>query len=482
MIPAPPPEAADTTRPAPNLEPPAQAGILVVDDEPYMCELIQRIIAENTPYHTRAVTRAQDLPAALDAQSWDLVLLDLRLPGVEGLELLEYIRRHHPDTEVVMVTAYGTIPTAVEAMRLGAAGFLTKPFAKEQLLVTLRQVLGWLALKRENSALKRALARRYHLEGLIGSGPHMRRVVAQARKLAGEAVPVLIRGEFGTGRSFLARAIHHAGPRAAGPFLELACSTLPPEEAAAALLGGPGRPGMLARAHRGSLLLSEVWSLPRSAQRALAEFLALGRFTPVGDEHQMSSDVRLLATCEEDPGLLPGPAHIDPELAGQLTRFVLELPPLRARREDIPLLASHFLETYRRLYGKAVERLSDAALKWLLAQDWPGNLRELENTLERAVLMAAGPVLELEDLHPLEGVESMSLAVDPSLLELPHGQALEAAGRQLARAFEERYLRHHLARCGGDLQAAAAAVGLTPAELVHRLGELGLAAHPPQPA
>jgi len=222
------------TDPSPNLEPPAEASILVVDDEPYMCELIERIIRENTPYHTRAVTQAQELPAALDTQLWDLVLLDLRMPGVEGLELLEYIRRHHPDTEVVMVTAYGTIPTAVEAMRLGAAGFLTKPFAKEQLLVTLRQVLGWLALKRENSALKRALARRYHLEGLIGSGPHMRRVVAQARKLAAEAVPVLIRGEFGTGRSFLARAMHHAGPRAAGPLLELACGPLS--------RGGPRRP------------------------------------------------------------------------------------------------------------------------------------------------------------------------------------------------------------------------------------------------
>ncbi len=440
-------------------------SILIVDDEPYMLELIETIIRQNTPYQTRTLQDPGGLADLLDQQSFHLVFLDLRMPGKDGMELLREIKSRHPQTEVVIVTAYGTIATAVEAMQQGAANFITKPFEKKELLLTMQRALDWRELKLQNQALRRALAEKYDLQQVLqGQSPRMRELARQAAQLDQAQVPVLLQGEFGTGKSFLARALHYGGPRAGGPLLTLACASLDPGELGRVLFGQGHEPGLLARAAGGTLVLEDLWALPLALQKRLAAFLERGRFQPLDASHQVSSDARLVATCEQDPARAIEEGRADRGLAYQLSGFILRLPPLRLRREDIPLLAQRMLDQFARSYGKEIEGIAPQALEWLQQQAWPGNLRELQSTLERAVLMAGGPRLQLGDLKPPQEVEEPGFSLEPGLLELPYRQALPVARERFEAAFRQRYLAHQLERHQGDVGQAARAAGLEEQE------------------
>ena len=457
----------------------SQPSVLIVDDEPYMLELIETVVRDTCSRRTRTVDDPREVAALLDHETFDLVFLDLRMPGLDGLEVLQRIKRDHPQTEVVIVTAYATVPAAVQALKMGAADLLTKPFDNQELAAVLTRVLAWQEMKRENQALKRALAERYDLERMIGGGPRMREIASQAASLAGTMVPVFLHGEFGTGRSFLASAIHYAGPRAGGPLLSLDCASLAPGEMGDLLFGRQGDPdqppgGMLAQAGGGSLHLRHPQRLPAETQGRLADLLESGRYRPEGSAHLVSADARLIASAETGPEELAERGSLEPRLGGLLGRFPLALPPLRARREDIPLLAGRFLDKYGDLHSKRVERFSDRALKWMLSQDWPGNLRELENTVERAVLLAGRPVLEPEDLAPADYLSSVIFSLDPAALDLPLDQALAEVSGQFRRSFEERYLGHHLARSRGDLAQVSERTGLSRQDLGARLARLDL--------
>lgn len=457
----------------------SQPSVLIVDDEPYMLELIEAVVQEACSRRTRTVSDPREVAGLLDREAFDLVFLDLRMPGLDGLEVLGRIKRDHPQTEVVIVTAYATVPDAVQALKMGAADLITKPFDNQQLTAVLARVLAWQEMKRENQALKRTLAERYDLRRMVGGGPRMREIAAQAESLAGSLVPVFLHGEFGTGRSFLASAMHYAGPRAGGPLLSLDCASLSPDEMEDLLFGreadSPGPPsGLLAQAGGGSLHLRHPQRLPEQAQNRLADLLDSGRYRPEGAAHLVSSDARLIASAERGPEELVESGSLEPRLGGLLGRFPLAIPPLRARREDIPLLAGLFLDKYGALHSKKVERFSDRALKWLLSQDWPGNLRELENTVERAVLLAGRPVLEPEDLAPADYLSSVIFSLDPAALDLPLDQALAEVSGQFRRSFEERYLGHHLARARGDLDQVSERTGISPQDLGARLARLDL--------
>ena len=459
------------------------AHILIVDDEPYMLELLETIIRENTPYQVRGVSDPRRVPALLEGGSYDLVFLDLRMPGLDGMELLGRIKRQHPEVEVIMVTGYGTIAGAVEALQRGAADFITKPFPKKQLVMVLEKVIHLQELKRQNRALRRALARKYDLgHFFVGSGPRMRALGEEIRRLAATAVPVFVHGEFGTGRSFVAKALHYNGPRAGGPFLDLACGAVAAGELPRLIFGraqGEARPGLLAQARGGTLHLAEIQALPREVQKHLARFLAEGSFLPQDGDERMSAEVRLVFSSDQDLAQLQAQGLVDRELASHLAGFQLALPPLRSRREDIPLLVEGFLAKYREIYAKSVEGLSREALEWLEDQSWPGNIRELENTLERAVLMAGGPLIGLEDLRPADQLSSFIFSLDPATLDLPRDQALAAASAQFQREFQRRHLLHHLARHRGDLAATAAALGIGQGELAREMESLGVSAPPP---
>ncbi len=449
--------------------------ILIVDDEPYMLELLETIIRENTPYQARGVSDPRRVPALLEGGSYDLVFLDLRMPGMDGMELLGRIKRQHPEVEVIMVTGYGTIAGAVEALQRGAADFITKPFPKKQLVMVLEKVIHLQELKRQNRDLRRALARKYDLGHFIGGGEGSRALGEEIGRLAATMVPVFLHGEFGTGRSFVAKALHYNGPRAGGPFLDLACAAVAREDLALLIFGRAepeARPGLLAQARGGTLHLADLQALPRQVQKSLARFLAEGSFLPQGGGERMSAEVRLVLSSDQDLDQLQAQDLVDRELASHLAGFQLALPPLRSRREDIPRLVEGFLAKYREIYAKNVESISREALEWLMAHHWPGNIRELENTLERAVLMAAGPVIGLDDLRPADELSSFIFSLDATTLDLPRDQALDAATAQFQREFVRRHLLHHLSRNRGDLAAAARSLGMEQNELVQEMDRL----------
>lgn len=455
------------------------SNILIVDDEPYMLELIQRVISENTGHQTRTVSQSVQVPELLDREVYDLILLDLRMPGMDGMALLKEIKRRHPKTAVIIITAFGTISTAVEALQHGAADFITKPFANPALLAVLDRVLRMQELDRENQALRQALNQRYGLKHLIGNGPQMRLLAETTADLAQSSLAVLILGDFGTGRSFFARALHFNGPRAGGPFLSLDLDSVQADEMETIIFGGRGseeaKPaGLLAGAEGGTLHLAAIERLPQALQNRLALWLEEGRFRPNGDSHLESADVRLVASSHKDQEELLQGGLLSQSLGSPLSKFVLCLPPLRSRREDIPLLAGNFLSKYAEMHVKEEKRLSDEAAKWLLAHDWPGNLRELENSIERAVLLGKGQTIEPEDLAPTDLINSLVFSIDPYTLDQPREQALQKAGSQFEKAFNERYLTHHLIMAGGDLNKAATSTGLELRELHQLLSLLGI--------
>lgn len=455
-------------------------NILIVDDEPYMTELIERLVNENTDYRTTTAGDPAQVAGLLDREAFDLAFLDLRMPGMDGLELLREIKRRHPRTGVIIVTAHGTIATAVEALRHGAADFITKPFVNQELLAVMERVLKMQELARENQALRRVLRERYDLARFIGSGPRMRALAEEAEGLARSPEPVLLVGEFGAGKSFLARALHYNGPRAAGPFFSLDLASTDPAEMEPLIFGrrprddGDQGPGLLARAEGGTLHLADIGLLPGLLQNRLADWLEDGRFRPSGSEHLESADARLVASAEEEPEALASAGRLEQRLAYHLSRFVLRLPPLRARREDIPLMSQVYLEKYAELHGKESARFSDAALKWLLAHDWPGNLRELENTVERAVLLSPREVIEAASLGPADELGSNLFSLDFAAFDQAHPRALETATSQFIGEFEERYLRHHLRASRGDLAAMQARTGLSAETLREMLARANL--------
>lgn len=456
-----------------------EPNILIVDDEPYMTELIQRLIRENTAYHATTVSQSTEVPQLLDRDLYSLVFLDLRMPGMDGMELLREIKRRHPQIGVIIVSAYGTIATAVEALQHGAADFITKPFVNQELLAVMERVLKMQDLARENLALRKALAERHDLTRLIGNGPRMRALSEEAASLAQNAAPVLLLGEFGTGKSFLARALHFNGPRASGPFLNLDLASVDAGEMEQLIFGQREEEqgecsGLLAQAEGGTLHLAGIGRLTPILQNRLADWLEQGRFRPQGAQHMESADVRLVASGESELDDLLGQGQLEPRLGSLLSRFILRLPPLRARREDIPLLASRFLEKYSALYGKEVAHLGDEAVKWFLAHDWPGNLREMENTMERAVLMSQREVIEYESLDSADTLGSNLFAIDYSALDQSHSKAIKQAKAQFLRAFEERYLRHHLSRGQGDMESLRGHTGLSDEKLRNMIARTNL--------
>ena len=460
-------------------EPVMDIKILVVDDEPYMAELIERVVRGGTSYAVGKVSQSGQVLPLLESGLYNLVFLDLRMPGMDGMQLLKEIKRRHPQIDVIIVTAYGTVDTAVEALQHGAADFVTKPFVNQELLAVLERVIRLQDLTRQNLALRRALAHRYSLENLIGHGPGMKAVLAQAAEAAKSDAPVVLLGEFGTGKSHLARALHFSGPRAAGPFTELDLASCGSPEMERLLFGKRDEKdhenqGVLASAEGGTLHLAGVEYLPSNLRNRLADWLEQGLFRPPDARHLESSDVRLILSSEKEAESFNDDGGMQDRLALLAGRFILRLPPLRARREDIILLAGGYLEKLGRLYDKQGVRLSDGAVKWLLAQDWPGNLRELENALERALLLSPQPVIEAESLARPDALSSHLFSIDFLSLDQPFDQALDAAQARFRREFEEAYLRHHLQKSRGDLELAQVGTDLSPEKLRAMIARSGI--------
>lgn len=431
-----------------------QGRILVVDDE----EIARRNLSHVLQREGYQVDCAQDGAAALALLAegeYQLVLTDLRMPGIDGLELLRQTKQRWPDTEVVMITAHANASSAVEAMTSGAFYYVEKPFRLPDVRKIVGEATQKAALKRENATLRAALDQATTAPRIISSNPEMLALLGTADGIAATDCGVLITGEAGTGREAMARHLHEKSGRR-GAFVPVACATMAEAALAVALFGEDDRPGAVEAAAGGTLFLDEVASLPASLQPQLLHLLQDGEFVRQGENRPRRADVRVVAASTQDLAALAGNGAFRQDLYFRLAVVTLALPPLRKRRGDIPLLAMHFLSRAAQRMGKNVSEISPEAFDRLLAYGFPGNLRELESVIERGVALAGGPVLGAELLP-----EALTRPETPADAGASPIKTLD----ELEREHIERALEH----TGGNRALAAQLLGIDRVSLWRKL-------------
>jgi len=458
--------------------------VLVVDDDLSMREFLS-ILLRRDGYRVDAAPSGDAALAACE-KSWpDLVLSDLNMPGMSGLDLLRKLKgqaaRRSRDVEVVMVTAYGTTESAVEAMKQGAADYVLKPFNNEELRLVVRRALGRRVLEQENVRLKVALQDRYHFGNLVGSSPAMAEVYDLVRRVKDTRINCLLLGESGTGKEMVARAIHFSGVRSEGAFVPINCGAIPENLVESELFGyrkgaftGAVRDkdGLVETAHGGTLFLDEVNALPLSSQVKLLRAIQERRITPVGGTREIEVDIRILAAANValEDSVAEGAFRED--LYYRLNVVQILLPPLRERIDDIPELVRHFVQRYSEEYGKAVTGVSPDVMGVLRSWGYPGNVRELQNTIERAVALCAGPLIRVCDLPPRFNrrfqLPDESEAVPASFPE--EGVDLDA----MLGVTEKRWLVTALEAAGGNKTRAARLLRMSFRSFRYRLAKYGL--------
>ena len=454
--------------------------VLVVDDDTAIRTAVSDI-ARNQGFAVSSVDNTADARAALKAHMADIVLLDLKLPGEGGLPLLEEIRTIYPETVVVVMTAYATVSSAVEAMRTGASEYLTKPFTMDELSDVLERASERRHFDTESRRLRERLRTADGFGSLIGRSSEMERVYRILSKVAHTNHPVLILGESGTGKEIVARTIHYNGPNATHPFIPVDCGSLVPTLIESELFGyvkgaftgaNRSKEGLLATAEGGTVFLDEIGELPLDLQAKLLRALQEKEIRPVGSNQRIPIHVRILAATNRDLAAMVEQGKFRKDLYFRLNVVNVKLPSLRERRQDIALLAAHFLERRRRETG-VLYTLSDAVLGVLGGYDWPGNVRELENTLERACALSSGPVLHLGDMptqlqdyrmqskHASEVASTQAASMDDSILTIAE--------------MEKAAILHTLRQLNGDKLTAARLLGIGKTTLYRKLKEYGIA-------
>lgn len=450
--------------------------ILIVEDE----EKLRRVLSmqlESNGYEVRTATSAEEGLASAD--SADLILTDIRLPGMDGLAFLDAIRRRHPQSTTVVMTAYSSVETAVEAMKRGAADFLAKPFSLEHLMAVLTKARQYHALREENKALRDELGRRYRFTNIVGSGARMQEILAALARVAPTRSTVLLCGESGVGKDLLARAIHQNSPRAGGPFVKINCTALPESLMESELFGyekgaftgaAAAKSGKFEQAEGGTVFLDEIGDVPPTIQVKLLRVLQEREFERLGSNRTRQIDVRVVAATNVDLRRALEEGNFREDLYYRLNVFPITVPPLRERREDIPALAEMFLARFARDLGSPVRGISAEALRMLLDYHWPGNVRELENVIERSLVLAQGEALQPEDIRldyaPRRALKPGNGNGQGDSWFLPEGLSLEEHERQL--------IREALRRTGGNKSHAARLLGLTRNALRYRLASMGL--------
>jgi two-component system response regulator HydG len=461
--------SAQATLPTPpQIEGANFLNLLVVDDERAIREAC-RDVAQSLGFNTFAADSAEHSYRLLDAHGIDVVLLDLRLPGAGGLEALHQIRERRPDAVVIVVTGYGTVQSAVQAMKNGAYDYVTKPFGMDELKLLLERVAGHLKLKTENRMLREKIKSKQGFGSIVGRAPEMEKLYRIIAKAAHSSHPVLILGESGTGKEMVARSIHFSGPFRDKPFIPVDCGSLVPTLIESELFGyvkgaftgaNQSKEGLLAIAEGGTVFLDEVGELPVDLQAKLLRAIQEKEIRPVGSTKRVPINVRILAATNRDLEHAVAQGTFRRDLYFRLNVLSLRIPPLRERRQDIPLLAAHFLERLSRTSGQ--ERvLSDDALKAMLAYDWPGNVRELENCLERACAFTTGPIVHVNDLPT---------AIHSAPDGMPSGGDVSTRIIPLSE-LEKQTIMSAIAQLNGDKLMAARLLGIGKTTLYRKLKE-----------
>lgn len=400
-----------TMRKRPGFEPATPGSILIIDDEQAIREPLVTLL-EMEGYSIETSESGEEGLARLAERPFDLVLLDFALPGMDGLEVLHEIRERDPQLSVIMITAYGTVEKAVEAMQSGAANFIQKPWDNEKLLADVRAAVGRRRAEEENIQLKRALKERYNFENIIGKSECMLRVFDLVAQVAPSRSTVLVQGESGTGKELIAKAIHMNSPRKDRAFVPVNTGSMPPDLLESTLFGHvkgaftsaiASKKGLFEVADRGTIFLDEIGTMSLETQAKILRVLQDRKFMHLGGVQELQVDVRIIAATNVDLKQAVRDGRFREDLYYRLNVITVDLPALRARREDIPLLAEHFIHKFGAENGKPGLRIAPEALRPLMDYAWPGNVRELENVLERAVVLASGSLIGL-DLIPDEVV------------------------------------------------------------------------------
>ncbi len=428
-------------------------------------------------FETHAAGDAEAGLKILNAAKIDLVITDFKLPGMNGLEFLQAIKRANKAIPVVLMTAYGSVESAVEAMKLGASDYLLKPFSLAEMVLVVEKELDSRKLREENRELREALGRRYEYSNVIANSQKMQNVLALVERVAPTNSTVLLGGESGVGKDLIARAIHEHSSRASGPFLKINSTAIPENLLESELFGyekgafsgaASAKPGKFELADKGTLFLDEIGDVPPAIQVKLLRVIQEREFERLGGTKTLKVDVRLIAATNRDLRAALEEGTFRQDLYYRLNVVAIDIPPLREHKEDIPALANFFVQRFATSSNKNITGISPEALELLMQFRWPGNVRELENVLERAITFAAGPLIIPQDIHLDPPVRSANSAP-----VLPEGMTLDQ--------WEQEIIREALRRANGNKSAAARALGLSRNALRYRLSQMGVADPEPSP-
>jgi two-component system, NtrC family, response regulator AtoC len=447
-------------------------SILVVEDEAKMRRLLELQLAEEG-FRAQAVPDAEAGLKLLHKEPFDLIVTDFKLPGMSGLEFLQAVKRVNANLPVIIMTAHGTVESAVEAMKIGASDYVLKPFALAELMLVIRKELAAHDLREENRILREALGLRYEYASIIARSEKMQAVLAMVERVAPTNATVLLGGESGVGKDMIARAIHEHSNRARGPFVKINSTAIPENLLESELFGyekgafsgaTSSKPGKFELADRGTLFLDEIGDVPAATQVKLLRVIQEREFERLGGTKTLKVDVRLVAATNRDLRAALEEGTFREDLYYRLNVVAIDIPPLRDHKEDIPALANFFLQKYSTELQKPLEGFSPQAMKAMMDFHWPGNVRELENIIQRGVTLSSGKMLEAADIHL--DLPSSRAAAGSATPVLPPGTTLDQ--------WEDEIIREALRQANGNKSQAARALGLSRNALRYRLSKMGV--------
>ncbi len=453
--------------------------ILIIDDEAFIRENVERILRDDGYTVLGAASSGEALELVAD-EDLDLVLLDLNLGREDGIEVLKALKEIDPELLVIIITGFGSVESAVEALKLGAFHYMKKPLKADALRVVVKLALQTQSLKREVRNFRRWDLELFEKVPIVGASRAQQEIIAQIREIARfPASTVLITGESGTGKELVAKAIHHLSERSEAPFIEINCASIPVNLLESELFGHERgaftdarerKPGLLEEADKGTIFLDEIGEMDMAMQVKLLRVLEERKIRRVGGTRNIDIDVRIIAATNRDLAEAIKEGQFRKDLYYRLNVFPIMVPPLRERPEDIPVLATFYLERYNRAFSRNFQELSAGALALMEAYDWPGNIRELKNVIERICIMHAGPVLEAEHLpreigHPHRGSETGAIG------ELP---GMELGLEEATEQFEMRLIRAAIRKTGGNVLQAAQILKIPRGTLRYKMAKYGL--------
>jgi DNA-binding NtrC family response regulator len=441
--------------------------ILLIDNEEGICRMMEAVLRDGG-YQVKAYTRPLEAVKAFQPGEWDLVVTDVKMPGIDGLEVLHRIKEKASAVPVIMITAFATVELSIQALRKGAYDMITKPFEPEELLYRVANALKQTRLLEENQLLRRELVGKFRFDNIIGTSSALRTLLERVEKVAIRDTSILITGESGTGKELIAQAVHYNSPRSEKRFVAINCGALPESLLESELFGSrkgaftgasENRQGLLEAADGGTLFLDEIGNLPMNVQKALLRFLQEQEFIRIGDTQPTKVDVRIISATNSDLLAEVRNGTFREDLFYRLNVVNLHLPPIRDRREDIPLLLSHFIRLQNKKFDTCIQGLAPDALKAACNYGWPGNIRQMRNVIEACMAVENGDTITLSVLSQFIDTPREDDAVIPE--ETDYSAAL-------AR-FERKYLQELLRKAGGNVEAAACEAGMNMATIYRKL-------------